>query len=68
MAVAVLEASFHLNNFILFYVAAMTAKIKKVEVGRKQASLTSVVMRPALVEGFEARAFFTLMIGQLDLT
>lgn len=62
MAVAVLEASFHLNNFILFYVAAVAAKVGEVEVGRKQESLTSVVMRPALVEGFEAGAFFTLMI------
>jgi phosphatidylglycerophosphate synthase len=62
MAVAVLEASFHLNNFILFYVAAVAAKVGEADAGRKQASLTSVVMHPALVEGFEAGAFFTLMI------
>ena len=68
MAVAVLEASFHINNFILFYIAAVAAKKDgdhgdgRAGVGRKRVLLTSVMMRPALVEGFEAGAFFTAMI------
>ena len=54
-AVAVLEASFHINNFVLFYIAAVAAK-------RSDSELTSITMTPALVEGFEAGLFFTLMI------
>ena len=55
MAVAVLEASFHINNFILFYTAALISKLKSKE-------LTSVTMQPALVEGMESGIFFTAML------
>ena len=54
-AVAALEASFHVNNFILFYVAAIASK-------RGAGELTSVTMRPALIEGFESGLLFTAML------
>jgi phosphatidylglycerophosphate synthase len=54
-ALALLEASFHVNNFILFYSAAIAAK-------RHDDELTSVTMRPALVEGFESGVIFTAML------
>lgn len=49
------EASFHVNNFVLFYVAAVAAK-------RGEKELTSVTMRPALIEGFESGVIFTAML------
>ncbi|KAI9718530.1 MAG: hypothetical protein M1812_003981 [Candelaria pacifica] len=55
-AIAVLEATFHVNNFVLFYVAAVAAKRDKNE-------LTSVTMRPALIEGFESGLLFTAMLA-----
>ncbi|KAL8848486.1 MAG: hypothetical protein Q9221_006488 [Calogaya cf. arnoldii] len=85
LAVAVLEATFHVNNFVLFYVAALVAKLAAME-GKKQdrkeegkrvkkdghggkgevkdrkKELTSVSMRPALIEGFESGVLFTLML------
>lgn len=54
-ALALLEASFHLNNFILFYSAAVAAQ-------RQDNELTSVTMRPALIEGFESGLIFTAML------
>ncbi|KAL9025043.1 MAG: hypothetical protein Q9180_007743, partial [Flavoplaca navasiana] len=85
LAVAVLEATFHVNNFVLFYVAALVEKVgadlkgqkedsdgkgerKKAEDGgkgdkeRRRKELTSVSMRPAVIEGFESGVIFTLMI------
>lgn len=61
-AVAFLEASFHINNFVLCYVAAIEGKVK----GRSavvHSELTSIVMRPALVEGLESGLLFTLMLA-----
>lgn len=56
LALALLEASFHINNFVLFYSAAVAA-------GHADADeLTSVTMRPALVEGFESGVLFTAML------
>ena len=72
MAVAVLEACFHVNNFVLFYVAALVEKAGKEEAGagakgergnRRREELTSVSMRPALVEGLESALLFTAMLG-----
>ncbi|KAI4098449.1 MAG: hypothetical protein LQ339_006420 [Xanthoria mediterranea] len=70
VAVAVLEASFHVNNFVLFYVAALVEKARaKGERGsgsdsrRRREELTSVSMRPALVEGLESALLFTAMLG-----
>ena len=83
MAVAVLEASFHVNNFVLFYVAALVEKAGKGEEEegegegvkgesgksgkgrrrRRREELTSVSMRPALVEGLESALLFTAMLG-----
>ena len=61
-AVAVLEATFHVNNFILFYVAAVAEKWDG-KGGAKAKELTSVMMRPALVEGAESGVLFTLMVA-----
>jgi phosphatidylglycerophosphate synthase len=55
-SIAFLEASFHLNNFILFYSAAVAAE-------RNDKELTSVTMRPALIEGFESGVIFTVMLS-----
>ena len=54
-ALALLEASFHVNNFVLFYSAAVAAD-------RRDDELTSVTMRPALIEGFESGVIFTAML------
>ena len=64
LSVAVLETTFHVNNFILFYVAAIAEKKANDEPARKRTrELTSVMMRPALVEGMESGVFFTLMLA-----
>ena len=62
IAVAVLEATFHVNNFILFYLAAISEKYQR---GRdaKSKELTSVMMRPALIEGAESGLLFTAMLA-----
>lgn len=54
-ALASLEATFHVNNFVLFYVAAVAAD-------KKDGELTSVTMKPALIEGFESGMLFTMML------
>ncbi|KAL9132078.1 MAG: hypothetical protein Q9217_000114 [Psora testacea] len=61
MALAFLEASFHINNFVLFYVAAIAEKGKRKEKDSKE--LTSVMMRPALIEGAESGILFTAMLA-----
>ena len=48
----------HVNNFVLFFGAAVVAK-RGVGEGRE---VTSVSMMPALVEGFEAGVLFTGML------
>ena len=55
MSIATLEATFHVNNFILFYSAAIAAQ-------KDDQELTSVTMRPALIEGFESGLLFTAML------
>ncbi|KAL9005227.1 MAG: hypothetical protein Q9188_001987 [Gyalolechia gomerana] len=64
MSVAVLEATFHVNNFVLFYVAAIAEKSANAEgTGKgKKEELTSVMMRPALIEGMESALIFTAML------
>lgn len=65
MSVAVLEATIHINNFVLFYVAAIAEKSSNAETtakGKKK-ELTSVVMRPALIEGMESGLIFTAMLA-----
>lgn len=61
-AVAVLEATFFINNFILFYIAAVAAK-KGDAPKSKVKELTSVAMRPALIEGMESGVLFTAMLA-----
>jgi phosphatidylglycerophosphate synthase len=58
--IAALEASFHINNFVLFYVAAIVEKRSTPENKRKE--LTSLSMQPALIEGTESAVFFTAML------
>ena len=60
--VAVLEATFHVNNFILFYVAAVAEK-SQVKSAKESKELTSLMMRPALIEGLESAMIFTLMLA-----
>ena len=67
-AVAVLEATFHVNNFILFYLAASAEKPSKDGQGdnvrkSKSKEVTSVMMKPALVEGMESGVIFTAMLA-----
>lgn len=69
LAVSLLEAAFFVNNFALFYMAAVAEKAAAEERSgsssegkRKTEQLTSLMMRPALVEGAESAAFFTLML------
>lgn len=61
-AVAVLESTFHVNNFILFYVAAVAEKQRGTS-PKVSKELTSVMMRPALIEGMESAVLFTLMLA-----
>lgn len=75
LIVALLEGSFYLNNFVLFYIAALVEKANaKVKAStsddeggqglrRHKDEITSLAMRPALIEGFESGVFFTLMLG-----
>lgn len=60
-AVAILEATFHVNNFILFYIAAISEK-RQAKDSASGKELTSVMMRPALVEGLESGVLFTGML------
>ena len=63
-AVAVLEASFHINNFVLFYIAAIAEKLaSKDATSPKTKEVTSVMMRPALIEGMESGLLFTAMLA-----
>ncbi|KAI4941682.1 hypothetical protein J4E91_010556 [Alternaria rosae] len=63
LSVASLEASFHVNNFVLFYIGAILEKRKgSGKDGSRVKELTSVAMRPALIEGSESAAFFTAML------
>jgi phosphatidylglycerophosphate synthase len=62
LAVAVLEATFHVNNFVLFYAAALIEK-SRASNNEQTKELTSLAMRPALIEGLESALFFTLMLA-----
>lgn len=53
-AVALLEATFHINNFVLFYISAVMAP-------KPDKDLTTVAMRPALIEGMESGLIFSAM-------
>lgn len=63
LAVAVVQATFHINNFVLFFVAALAEKDTSKD-GKKE-ELTSVMMKPALIEGFESGIVFTLMLASV---
>lgn len=69
LAVALLEAAFFINNFALFYMAAVAEKaavvdtsVPKEQAKEKREQLTSLVMGPALIEGAESAMFFTFML------
>lgn len=55
---AFLLASFHLNNTVLFYVAAVMEKLAP----RKLRESTSLSMLPALIEGTESAVLFICML------
>lgn len=61
--IAALEASFHINNFVLFYVAATMEKHTASGQHSKRKELTSLAMKPALIEGTESAIFFTAMLA-----
>lgn len=63
LPVAALEATFHVNNFVLFFAAAVIEKTKASGKQQKSKELTSLAMRPALVEGTESALFFTVMLA-----
>ena len=72
LAVAVAESSFHINNFVLFFLAAVVERGNAQEVNKggsrdkptiKTKELTSVTMKSALVEGFESGLAFTCMLA-----
>lgn len=63
LAVALLESAFWLNNFVLFYIAALAEKRNAQGLRREDDEVTSLAMRPALVEGLESGIFFTLMLA-----
>lgn len=64
LSVAFLETTFHINNFILFYVAAIAEKKANDEPAKiRTRELTSVIMRPALIEGMESGVLLTLMLA-----
>jgi phosphatidylglycerophosphate synthase len=63
LLVALLEASFFINNFILFYIAALIEKGQREGLERQTNEVTSLAMRPALIEGFESGVFFTVMLA-----
>lgn len=54
LGISLVEATFHVNNFMLFYCAAVAPQLQQDEV-------TSVKMRPALIEGFESGVLFSVM-------
>lgn len=68
IVVSMLEASFHINNFVLFYVAALIEKFKAVGMKEESRHLTSLSMRPALIEGVESALIFTAMLAKPSLT
>lgn len=68
LTVATTEATFHVNNFVLFYIAAVAEKQKVSQNEAVVKDLTSVMMRPALVEGAESGLVFTVMLAQPEWT
>ena len=71
MAVALVESTFHVNNFVLFFVAALAEK-QKVATSKSEdretpkdtvKELTTLTMRPALVEGTESGVIFSIMLA-----
>ena len=63
-AIALLEGTFFINNFILFFIAAITEKrAKSDQSDTKTKELTSLPMRRALIEGTESGILFTLMLA-----
>ncbi|KAI4114581.1 MAG: hypothetical protein LQ338_007983 [Usnochroma carphineum] len=68
LSVAILEATFFINNFVLFYIAAVAEKQNAAagadgKARARAKELTSVSMKPALIEGAESAAFFTAMLA-----
>lgn len=62
LSITVLEATFYINNFVLFYGAAVIEKRKRDGKTPSKES-TGFTARPALVESFESGVIFTLMLA-----
>ena len=63
LSVSLLEMAFFINNFVLFYIAAVIEKRKAGLEKKTPSELTSLAMKPALIEGFESGVFFTIMLA-----
>jgi len=67
IALAFLLASFHINNVVLFYLSSALPPISTPPQPKSppnvvsKTQLTSLRMMPALIEGTESFAFFTIM-------
>ena len=62
LSIAVLEATFHINNFVLLYGAAVMERQKRTSKTPSRES-TEIAARPALVESLESGVIFTLMLA-----
>jgi len=62
LSIAVLEAMFHIYNFVLFYAAAVIEKHRQAGKNRTK-ELTDVAMKPPLIQSFESGVIFTLMLA-----
>jgi phosphatidylglycerophosphate synthase len=71
LAVATAEATFYVNCFVLFFLAGVAEKVASEETQRstsktqsaRSKELTTLSMKPALVEGFESGLAFTCMLA-----
>ena len=71
LAVATAEATFYVNCFILFFLAGVAEKTTAEDARRntsktqsmRSKELTTLTMKPALVEGFESGLSFTCMLA-----
>lgn len=61
LSIAVLEATFSIANFVLFYGSSVIERQKRD--GKTSKESTELAARPALVESFESGVIFTFMLG-----
>lgn len=76
VSVAVVESTFHVNNFVLFFIAALTEKQRAAAIQmaddkgtkHKVKELTTLSMKPALIEGAESGLIFSIMLAFPNMT